>query len=78
MFQEKHKVDPEQDFKIISRGGSREVLDIKESIMIGRLRPTLNERVKSAPLFLYEWTRVIGGDSELFGVFLIVIVICSQ
>ena len=54
MFQEKHRVDPEQDFKIISRGGSREVLDIKESIMIGRLRPTLNERVKSAPLFLYE------------------------
>ena len=53
MLREKHPVDPELDFQIISRGGTREVLDIKESIMIGRLRPTLNERGTSAPLFLY-------------------------
>ena len=54
MIKENHPVNPESDFKILSRGGTREILDIKESIMIGRLNPTLNEREKSAPLFLYE------------------------
>ena len=53
MLQEKHPVDPEVDFRILSRGGTRAVLDIKESIMIGRLRPTLNERGSSVPLHLY-------------------------
>ena len=41
-------------YKILSRGGSRAILDIKESIMIGRLNPTLNERESSSPLCLYE------------------------
>ena len=54
MIKENHAVDRENDFKILSRGGTRDVLDIKESIMIGRLKPTLNEKDKSAPLFLYE------------------------
>ena len=49
-----HPVDPEADFKILSRGGSRDVLDIKESIMIRKLNPTLNDNVMSAPLFLYN------------------------
>ena len=54
MIKENHTVDHVNDFKILSRGGKREILDIKESIMIGRLKPTLNERDSSAPLFLYE------------------------
>ena len=54
MITENHPVDPVNDFKILSRGGTREILDIKESIMIGRLNPTLNEREKSAPLSLYD------------------------
>ena len=54
MITENHPVDPVNDFKILSRGGTRDILDIKESIMIGRLNPTLNEREKSAPLFLYD------------------------
>ena len=53
MLQQKHPVDPELGFQIISQGGTREVINIKESIMIERLRPTLNERGSSAPLFLY-------------------------
>ena len=54
MIKENHPVDHLNDFKILSRGGTREILDIKESIMIGRLNPTLNEKDSSAPLFLYE------------------------
>ena len=48
-----HPVSPHNDFKILSRGGSREILDIKESIMIKKLKPSLNENNLSAPLFLY-------------------------
>ena len=48
-----HPVDPINGFRILSRGGSREVLDIKESIMIKRLKPSLNDNVASAPLSLY-------------------------
>ena len=48
-----HPVDPNNDFRILSRGGSRVVLDIKESIMIKRLKPSLNDNVASAPLSLY-------------------------
>ena len=29
------------------------IIDIKESIMINRLRPNLNDNVTSVPLFLY-------------------------
>ena len=54
MLTENHPVNTTNDFKILSQGRSRDILDIKESIMIGRLNPTLNEREKSAPLFLYE------------------------
>ena len=49
-----HTVNPEVDFKVLSRGGSRDVLDIKESIMINKLNPTLNDNITSAPLFLYN------------------------
>ena len=49
-----HPVNPLNDFRILSRGGSREVLDIKESIMIKKLNPSLNENIVSAPLFLYN------------------------
>ena len=49
-----HPVDPEVDFKIISRGGTRETLDLKESIMILRMKPTLNGNVTSVPLSLYD------------------------
>ena len=48
-----HRVNPNQDFRILSRGGTREILDLKESIMITRLRPNLNDNVTSVPLFLY-------------------------
>ena len=48
-----HRVNPDQDFRILSRGGTREVLDIKESIMINRLRPNLNDNITSVPLSLY-------------------------
>ena len=50
---EQHPVNPELDFKILSRGGTREILDIKESIMINRMNPSLNDRSTSTPLFLY-------------------------
>ena len=53
MMEKGHPVDPDRDFKILSRGGSREILDIKESIMIARLKPILNGKESSAPLFLY-------------------------
>jgi hypothetical protein len=53
MLNESHHVDPESDFRILSRGGNWNILDIKESIMIGRLKPNLNENIKSAPLYLY-------------------------
>ena len=48
-----HPVDPHKDFKVLSRGGSREILDIKESIMIKKIKPTLNDNISSAPLFLF-------------------------
>ena len=48
-----HRVDPDRDFRILSRGGKCENLDIKKSIMINRLRPTLNDNVASVPLYLY-------------------------
>ena len=48
-----HRVNPLTDFKVLSRGGSRDVLDIKESIMIKKLKPSLNENIASAPLSLY-------------------------
>ena len=54
MLKEKHPVDPELDFQILSRGGTREILDIKESIMISRLKPTLNDKGASTTLYLYE------------------------
>ena len=54
MLQKGHPVDPDRDFTILSRGGSREILDIKESIMIARLKPILNGKESSAPLFLYR------------------------
>ena len=53
MMINQHRVNPDQDFRIISRGGTREILDIKESIMINRLRPNLNDNVTSVPLCLY-------------------------
>ena len=49
-----HPVNPLTDFKVLSRGGSRDVLDIKESIMIKKLKPSLNENIVSAPLSLYD------------------------
>ena len=49
-----HSVDPVNDFRILSRGGSREVLDIKESLMIKKLKPSLNDNITSAPLSLYN------------------------
>ena len=49
-----HPINIGRDFTILSRGGTREVLDIKESIMIRKLRPTLNDRAASTPLFLYN------------------------
>ena len=48
-----HPVDSHKDFKVLSRGGSREILDIKESIMIKKMKPTLNDNISSAPLFLF-------------------------
>ena len=52
MFESTHEVNVE-DFKIISNGGSSLAIDIKESIMIGRLKPSLNNNIKSAVLYLY-------------------------
>ena len=40
MLTENHPVSPTNDFKILSWGGCHDILDIKESIMIGRLNPT--------------------------------------
>ena len=48
-----HPVNPSTDFRVLSRGGSREVLDIKESIMIKKLKPSLNDNITSAPLALF-------------------------
>ena len=60
MVTNQHLVDPETDFRILSRGGTRGILDIKESIMIRRLKPSLNDNITSVPLSLFwlwlgEW-----------------------
>ena len=54
VFTAHHPVNPEVNFTILSRGGPRDVLDIKESIMIKKVNPTLNGNIVSAPLFLYN------------------------
>ena len=54
MITKKHPVNIDVDFNILSRGGTREVLDIKESIMIRKLKPTLNDRAASTQLFLFN------------------------
>ena len=54
VFTAHHPVNPVVNFTILSRGGSSDVLDIKESIMIKKLNPRLNDNIVSAPLFLYN------------------------
>ncbi len=54
MMNNHHRVDPDLDFRILSRGGTRAILDIKESIMIRRMKPTLNDNASSATLSLYR------------------------
>ena len=41
------------DFSILSKGGNTLSLDIKESIMIHKLKPSLNNNIKSTELYLY-------------------------
>ena len=43
-----------EDFTILSIGGHNNVLEIKESIMIRTLKPTLNDNIKSKELFLFN------------------------
>ena len=42
------------DFKIISRGGSLRVLEIKETLMINKIKPVLNRAESSTELFLFS------------------------
>ena len=44
----------ENDFKILSLGGSKVELEIKESLMIQKMKPTLNRNVTSTELFLFN------------------------
>ena len=48
-----HQVEKE-NFKVLSIGGSTDVLEIKESIMIKVLKPSLNNNVSSRELFLFN------------------------
>ena len=41
------------DFNVLSKGGDRVELEIKESIMIKKLRPSLNKDIQSTPLYLF-------------------------
>ena len=41
------------DFSILSKGGNRDDLEIKESIMIKKLKPTLNKDLTSTQLYLF-------------------------
>ena len=47
-----HEVN-DDDFKILSTGGLSHVLEIKESIMLKKFKPTLNDNVTSKELFLF-------------------------
>ena len=44
----------EGDSNIPSKGGNNLSLDIKESIMINKLKPSLNRNIKSTELYLYD------------------------
>jgi len=49
-----HKVEINNDFTILSKGGNLNHLEIKESIMINKLRPSLNDNIISRELFLFN------------------------
>ena len=53
MMDNGHDVN-EGDFSILSKGGNALSLDIKESIMINKLKPSLNRNIKSTELYLYD------------------------
>ena len=42
------------DFKVLSRGGSPNVLEIKESLLIEKIKPNLNKASSSTELFLFK------------------------
>ena len=44
----------EGDFSILSKGGDYRELEIKESIMIQKLKPSLNRDLMSTPLYLFK------------------------
>lgn len=48
-----NKVVDSGDFSILSKGGNRDDLEIKESIMIKKLKPTLNKDLTSTQLYLF-------------------------
>ena len=52
MFNQMHEAS-EEDFTVISMGGYPKLLEIKESIMLKKLKPTLNDNVTSRELFLF-------------------------
>lgn len=49
-----YSVDRINEFRILYRGGSRDILDIKESIMIKKMKLSLNDNIGSASLSLYN------------------------
>ena len=53
MIDNDHDVN-EGHFNILSKGGNTLSLDIKESIMINKLKPSLNKNIKSTELYLYD------------------------
>ena len=42
------------DFTILAQGTNKFLLEIKESLLINRDKPILNEKISSAPLFLFH------------------------
>ena len=53
MLQCPHRVTCD-DFKIISKGGSLNVLETKETLFINKLKPKINGQQRSTELFLFS------------------------
>ena len=53
IIQNQHKCNLE-DFKVLSIGGHNNILQIKESIAIKTMKPSLNDNTTSRELFLFN------------------------
>ena len=47
-----------EDFSVLCHDNKKYLLELKESLLIMRDRPSMNRNVRSAPLYLFEWVLV--------------------